>query len=127
MQKRTVLTYLAFCLATTFGLAARALQGSPNMHTITADDISHGLALPYAAQALMGKGGSFFVLLMTFMACTSGFSADIISIGAVYTYDVYSAYINPTTSGGRLLRMSHIAVVSLLRYEVGFEVWLTLR
>ena len=35
------------------------------MHTITADDISHGLALPYAAQALMGKGGSFFVLLMT--------------------------------------------------------------
>jgi Na+/proline symporter len=84
---------IPFCLATTFGLAARAMQGSPQMHTLTADDISHGLALPYAAQALMGKGGSFFVLLMTFMACTSGFSADIVSIAAVYTYDIYGGKI----------------------------------
>ena len=70
---------IPFCLATTFGLAARALQGTPHMHTITADDISKGLALPYAAQALMGTGGSIFVLIMVFMACTSGFSADIVS------------------------------------------------
>jgi Na+/proline symporter len=85
---------IPFCLATTFGLAARAMQGMSQMHTLTADDISHGLALPYAAQALMGKGGSFFVLLMTFMACTSGFSADIVSIAAVYTYDIYGGKTN---------------------------------
>jgi urea-proton symporter len=45
------------------------------------------------------------------MACTSGFSADIVSIAAVFTYDIYGAYINPTTSGGKLLRMSHLAVI----------------
>lgn len=120
---------IPFCLATTFGLAARAMQGTPQMHTLTTEDISQGLALPYAAQALMGKGGSFFVLLMTFMACTSGFSADIVSIAAVYTYDIYggkslsrvsqgcpsnkwAAYVNTTTSGGKLLQMSHFAVIA---------------
>ncbi|KAK5702765.1 hypothetical protein LTR97_003711 [Elasticomyces elasticus] len=55
---------IPFCLATTFGLAARAMQGMPEMHTITATDISQGLAMPYAAQALMGTGGAVFVLLM---------------------------------------------------------------
>lgn len=102
---------IPFCLATTFGLAARAMQGLPAMHTMTATDISQGLALPYAAQALMGTGGAVFVLLMIFMACTSGFSADIVSVAAVFTYDVYGAYINPTSSGGKLLKMSHAAVV----------------
>ena len=71
---------IPFCLATTFGLAARAMQGLPQMHTITATDISQGLALPYAAQALMGTGGAVFVLIMVFMACTSGFSADIVCL-----------------------------------------------
>ncbi|KAJ9621346.1 hypothetical protein H2203_007398 [Taxawa tesnikishii (nom. ined.)] len=102
---------IPFCLATTFGLAARAMQGLPQMHTLTASDIAQGLALPYAAQALMGTGGAVFILIMVFMACTSGFSADIVSIAAVFTYDVYGAYINPTASGGKLLRMSHLAVV----------------
>lgn len=102
---------IPFCLATTFGLAARAMQGLPEMHTMTATDISQGLALPYAAQALMGTGGAVFVLLLVFMACTSGFSADIVSIAAVFTYDVYGAYISRTSSGRKLLRMSHLAVI----------------
>lgn len=102
---------IPFCLATTFGLAARAMQGLPEMHTLTATDISQGLALPYAAQALMGTGGAVFVLIMVFMACTAGFSADIVSIAAVFTYDVYGAYINPKSSGGQLVRMSHYAVI----------------
>ncbi|KAK3653549.1 hypothetical protein LTR22_011223 [Elasticomyces elasticus] len=59
---------IPFCLATTFGLAARAMQGMPEMHTITATDISQGLAMPYAAQALMGTGGAVFVLLI-FTSC----------------------------------------------------------
>ncbi|KAK1083594.1 hypothetical protein LTR48_006156 [Friedmanniomyces endolithicus] len=102
---------IPFCLATTFGLAARAMQGLPEMHTITTKDITQGLAMPYAAQALMGTGGAVFVLLMIFMACTAGFSADIVSVAAVFTYDVYGAYINPAASGVKLLRMSHLAVV----------------
>jgi len=100
-----------FCLATTFGLAARAMQGLPQMHTITATDIAQGLAMPYAAQALMGTGGAIFVLIMVFMACTAGFSADIVSVAAVFTYDVYGAYIKPNASGRELLRTCHLAVV----------------
>lgn len=70
-----------FCLATTFGLAARALEKFPVFPTypgfMTATEVSSGLPLPYAAQALMGRGGAAFVLIMVFMACTAGFSADV--------------------------------------------------
>ena len=106
---------IPFCLATTFGLAARALENNPAFPTyprlMTAVEVSQGLPLPYAAQALMGKGGAIFVLLLTFMACTSGFSADIVAVASVYTYDVYGTYINPKASGGRLVKMSQIAVI----------------
>ena len=104
-----------FCLATTFGLAARALENTPAFPTyprqMTEVEISQGLPLPYAAQALMGTGGAGFVLLMTFMACTSGFSADVVAVASVYTYDVYGTYINPKATGGKLVRMSHFAVI----------------
>jgi Na+/proline symporter len=33
--------------------------------------------------------------LMVFMACTSGFSADVVSISAVWTYDIYGSYSKP--------------------------------
>ena len=106
---------IPFCLATTFGLAARALETSPSFPTypreMTALEVSHGLPLPYAAQALMGKGGAGFILLMTFMACTSGFSADIVAVASVFVYDVYGTYINRHATGGRLLRWSMVAVV----------------
>ncbi|KAK3615237.1 hypothetical protein LTR56_025759 [Elasticomyces elasticus] len=92
---------IPFCLATTFGLAARAMQGMPEMHTITATDISQGLAMPYAAQALMGTGGAVFVLLI----------ADVVSVAAVFVYDVYKAYVDREASGTKLLRMSHLAVI----------------
>lgn len=53
---------IPFCLATTFGFVARALQSDPNFPTypnpMTASEIGSGLVLPYAAQTLMGKGGS---------------------------------------------------------------------
>lgn len=102
---------IPFCLATTFGLAARALQGQSSMRVLTALDVSSGLTLPYTAQALMGTGGAVFVLLLINFAATSSFSADLVSIAAVFTYDVYGFYISPTASGGKLLKMSHLAVV----------------
>ncbi|KAL9109437.1 MAG: hypothetical protein Q9227_005945 [Pyrenula ochraceoflavens] len=107
---------IPFCLATTFGLAARALENSPSFPTyprqMTALEVSHGLPLPYAAQALMGKGGAGFILLMTFMACTSGFSADIVAVASVFVYDVYGTYINRQATGGRLLKWSIFAVIA---------------
>lgn len=107
---------IPFCLATTFGLAARAMENSPVWPTypnpMTAAEVAAGLPFPYAAKALMGTGGAVFVLLMVFMACTSGFSADVVSIAAVWTYDIYGTYINPTATGGRLVKVSSIGVVT---------------
>lgn len=57
---------IPFCLATTFGLAARALEMTPDWPTypdpMTADQIAQGLAFPFAVQALMGTGGAVFVV-----------------------------------------------------------------
>lgn len=48
--------------ATTMGLAALALESNPIFPTYPArmdpDDVSAGLVLPYAAVALLGKGGA---------------------------------------------------------------------
>lgn len=50
---------IPFCLATTFGLVARALQNNSAFPTypraMTAAEVNAGLALPFAAQALLGK------------------------------------------------------------------------
>ena len=106
---------IPFCLATTFGLACRALENTPGFPTyprpMSATEISSGLSLPYAAIALMGKGGGAFVLLMTFMACTSGFSADLVAVSSVFVYDVYATYIDPKATGGRLVKLSHATVI----------------
>ena len=68
------------------------------------------MALPYAAQALMGRGGAVAILLQIFMAATSAFSSDLVCFASVWTFDVYRAYINPNATGARLVRLSHLAV-----------------
>jgi Na+/proline symporter len=61
--------------ATTMGLAALALETNPAFPTypdrMPAADVSAGLVLPYAAVALLGKGGAVATLLIVFMAVTS--------------------------------------------------------
>ncbi|KAE9986099.1 hypothetical protein BLS_000032 [Venturia inaequalis] len=106
---------IPFCLATTFGLVGRALEASPSFPTypalLSAKQYAAGLALPYAAQALMGKGGAVAILLQIFMAATSAFSSDLVCFASVWTFDVYRAYFNPNASGGLLIKLSHISVV----------------
>ncbi len=50
---------IPFCLATTFGLVARALQSNPVFPTfpraMTEGEVNAGLAMPYAAQAILGR------------------------------------------------------------------------
>jgi urea-proton symporter len=105
-----------FLTATTMGLAALALESNPAFPTypdrIPAADVSAGLALPYAAVALLGKGGAVATLLMVFMAVTSASSAELIAVSSICTYDIYRTYINPNASGRRLIFVSHIAVVT---------------
>ena len=78
---------------------------------MTEVEVSQGLPLPYAAQTLMGKGGAGLLLLLTFMACTSGFSADLMGVSTVFTYDIYRTYINRQATGGQLVKMSHLTVI----------------
>jgi hypothetical protein len=53
---------MPWTLATTMGLAAVALENTPAFPTfprrMNASEIGAGLALPYAAQAIAGKGGA---------------------------------------------------------------------
>ncbi|GKT62776.1 urea active transporter [Colletotrichum tofieldiae] len=101
--------------ATTMGLSALALESSPRFPTfpdrMTEAEVSAGLALPYAAVALLGKGGAAATLLMIFMAVTSASSAELIAVSSIFTYDIYRTYFKPDASGKRLIYMSHVVVV----------------
>jgi Na+/proline symporter len=73
--------------------------------------ISAGLTLPYAAVALLGSCGAVATLLIVFMAVTSAFSAQLIAVSSILTYDVYGTYIKPDASGSRLIYTSHACVI----------------
>jgi len=101
--------------ATTMGLAALALENTPHFPTypdrMLDKDVSAGLVLPYAAVAMLGKGGAVATLLIVFMAVTSATSSQLIAVSTIITYDLYRTYINPQASGKRLIYMSHTLVV----------------
>ncbi|CAO3665471.1 unnamed protein product [Rhizopus stolonifer] len=98
---------IPFTLATTMGLAGRALQID-----LTPFAVSQGLVLPDAAVALLGPAGGFACLVLVFMAVTSASSAELIAVSSVLTYDVYRTYIRPEAKGKEVVRFSHICVIS---------------
>lgn len=75
--------------ATTLGLAALALESDPRFPTypdrMTEAEVSAGLALPYAAVALMGKGGAVATLVMIFLAVTSSFNSELVATSSIFT------------------------------------------
>ncbi|TLS22248.1 uncharacterized protein PpBr36_09871 [Pyricularia pennisetigena] len=114
--------------ATTMGLAAIALESSPRFPTfpnrMSDGEVSEGLVLPYAAVALMGKGGAVATLLITFMAVTSATSSELIAVSSIFTYDFYRTYFNPGASGKRLIWISHCIVVGYAAFIATFSVGL---
>lgn len=80
--------------------------------------------MPYAAYAVMGKGGVIAVLLMAFMAVTSAMSSETVATSAVLTYDIYQAYFNPNATGKQLLRVSHSTVIGFAILCAGIAVGL---
>merc|ERR1712000_455957 len=74
-------------------------------------DVSAGLALPYAAVALLGKGGAVATLIMIFFAVTSSFNSELVATSSIFTYDIYRTYFKPDASGKTLVWMSHASVV----------------
>lgn len=106
---------LPFCLSTTLGLAAAGLETNPIFPTypepMSAEQISAGLVMPFAAEALMGRTGVAMVLTMVFMAVTAAFSSETIAVSAMVTHDLYKAYIKPDAKGKELVWVSNCCVV----------------
>ncbi|KAI8081683.1 Sodium:solute symporter family-domain-containing protein [Halteromyces radiatus] len=98
---------IPFTLATTMGLAARALEIE-----LTPQAVSQGLVLVESAIALSGTLGAFGALVLVFMAVTSASSAELISVSSIFTYDVYRTYIRPGASGKAVIHFSHAAVLT---------------
>jgi Na+/proline symporter len=87
-----------FFMATTFGLAGRALSMSPTAGgncIISAGQAGQGLVPAKTIVETLGKGGAFALLMQLFMAVTSTGSAEVIAVSSVLTYDVYWTYLNP--------------------------------
>ena len=97
------------------GLSALALEGNTAFPTypsrMSSDDVTAGLVLPYAAVALLGKGGAGATLILVFMAVTSASSSEYIAVSSIFTYDIYQTYYNPHASGKMLIKMAHTMVV----------------
>ncbi|CAK9436368.1 uncharacterized protein LODBEIA_P09260 [Lodderomyces beijingensis] len=103
----------AFC-SLTMGLGALALQQTsawPLGRDLTPAEVASGLVLPTYAVALMGKAGGVLTLLMLFMAVTSAFSAQLISVSSIVTYDIYRTYVNKNASGKKLIWVSHVSII----------------
>merc|ERR1719265_2832652 len=90
-----------FCMATTNGLAGRALTTHPDIdgkfgaYYIDGGASSNGLTPARVLSQILGPGGAFILLLQLFMAITSTGSAEIIAVSSILTYDIYYEYINP--------------------------------
>ncbi|PHH59606.1 hypothetical protein CDD81_2818 [Ophiocordyceps australis] len=101
--------------ATTLGLSALALESSPRFPTfpnrMSEAEVTAGLALPYGAVALLGKGGAIATLIMIFLAVTSSFNSELVATSSIFTYDIYRTYFRPDADGRRLIYMSHVCMV----------------
>lgn len=97
---------IPFTLATTLGLASRALD-----LPLTAAEAGEGLVPPAAATYLLGQAGAILIILMLFMAVTSSGSAELIAVSSLFTYDIYRTYINPNATPKQTIMVSRISVV----------------
>ena len=117
---------IPFVLASTFGLAAAAMEHLPSWPTypnrMNDYEVASGLAMPYAAIALMGNGGAVAILLMIFMAVTSAMSSETVATTALVTYNIYNAYVRPQASGRELLKFSHFITVGFAVFSSSIAV-----
>ncbi|KAI0595332.1 Sodium:solute symporter family-domain-containing protein [Biscogniauxia sp. FL1348] len=120
---------IPFVLASTFGLAAAGIEHLPSFPTypnrMSAEEVTAGLAMPFAAVALLGSGGAVGILIMMFMAVTSAMSSETVATAALCTYDIYKSYVNPDADSKRLVRVSHGVIVlfgvGVAAVSVGFN------
>ncbi|KAG4414140.1 hypothetical protein IFR04_012746 [Cadophora malorum] len=130
---------IPWALGTLMSSVAWGLQDQPIWPTyprvVSAQEVSSGLVLPYAAIAIAGKGGAIAVLLITFMAVTSTLSAQIIAVSSIISFDIYRCYVNKNATDRDVIRWSHYGVIifaiiaaglSTMLYYVGVDLGWTL-
>jgi len=119
-----------FCMATTNGLAGRALTTHPDIdgqfgaYYIDGGASSSGLTPARVLSHILGPGGAFILLLQLFMAITSTGSAEIIAVSSILTYDIYYEYINPElkTRREKLRRIFYTLVQKFVSGSPGTDV-----
>ncbi|KAH0422677.1 urea active [Colletotrichum camelliae] len=115
---------IPWCLGTVVGMASLGLEALPVFPTyprpMTSSEVTNGLALPYVAVAVAGKGGAVAVLLMTFMAVASTLSAQILAVSSILTFDIYRVYFNKTAGNKEVIRWGHLGVVLFGVVSAGF-------
>ncbi|PWN44394.1 putative DUR3-urea permease [Ceraceosorus guamensis] len=116
---------IPWALATTAGLSALALETtSPAFPTyprrMSESEVSAGLVLPYAANAVLGKGGSAGVLLLMFMSSTSAVSAQLIAVSSIIGYDIYKTYFNRKATPDQILRSQQYGVIGFTAFIAAF-------
>jgi SSS family transporter len=119
---------MPFTLATTMGILAVALENTPAFPTyprrMNAQEVGAGLALPYAAQTIAGKGGAGAVLVLMFMSCTSAISSQLIGVSTVLSYDVYKTHIKKDATDSQVLRAGHYCVAGFAIFMAAFATML---
>ena len=97
---------IPFTLATTLGLAAVATGVE-----LTEDQIGLGLVAPTAAAVLMGDVGAILILTIVFTAVTAAGSSQLVSVSSLVTYDIFRTYVDPSSTGRQLMRVSRYAIL----------------
>ncbi|KAJ5971644.1 uncharacterized protein N7479_001562 [Penicillium vulpinum] len=115
-------------LGTVMSSVALGLENHPAFPTfprrMTSTEVSNGLVLPYAAITIAGKGGAAAVLLITFMACTSTLSAQVIAVSSILSFDVYREYFKKKATDRDLIRASHFGVIFFAVFSAAFSTML---
>jgi Na+/proline symporter len=73
---------------------------------------------------IAGKGGAAAVLLITFMACTSTLSAQVIAVSSILSFDVYREYFKKDATDRDLIRASHFGVIFFAVFSAAFSTML---
>ena len=88
---------------------------------MTSAEVSGGLALPYFAMTIAGKGGAAGILIITFMAVTSTLSAQVIAVSSIISFDMYRTYFNRNATDEDVIRWSHYGVIFFALFASAFS------
>ncbi|XP_076467944.1 uncharacterized protein LOC143298833 [Babylonia areolata] len=82
-------------IGTTTGLSYLALAAHNSSMALPPGDIDAGLVTVYVSQLVLGRAGSFLILIMFTMLVMSTGSSEIMAVASIIVYDIYQIYINP--------------------------------